>query len=299
MAQVSVLGTGAMGSRLAAVLLERGHQVTVWNRSDSERVAALEAAGARRAASPAGAAAAAPLVLMCVTDFPAADEVLAAPGALDALAGRAFVQFTNGTEAQVRAQLARLTGAGARMLSGAIAGYPRHIGRPDSLILYAGDGSAFEEHKAVLADLAGAGRYTGEDPGPMNAVYVASFGFYYAALGGFLEAAALARARGVPPREFAAALPAMAALLLDHVDDAARRIEEGDYAGDQATVDIHLTGSARRLETFAGLGLQARMTAAFVEYCSQAASAGDGGQDIAAVFKRIVAAAEAETDTVA
>jgi 3-hydroxyisobutyrate dehydrogenase-like beta-hydroxyacid dehydrogenase len=289
MAEVSVLGMGAMGSRLANVLLECGHEVTVWNRSASERAAAVEAAGARRAASPAQAAAAAPLVLMCVTDYPAAGEVLAAPGVLDALAGRVFVQFTNGTEDQVRAQLHLLTGAGVRMLSGAIAAYPRHIGRPDTLILYAGDASAYEEHEAVLADLAGGGRFTGEDPGPMNAVYVASFAFYYAALGGFFEAAALARARGVPPREFAAALPALAALLLDHVEDAARRIEEEDYAGDQATVDIHLAGSSRRLTTFAALGLQARMTAAFAEYCREAAAAGDGGEDIAAVFKRLAA----------
>ena len=103
MAQVSVLGLGAMGSRLATVLLERGHEVTVWNRCDSERAAAVVAAGAARAASPAEAAAAAPLVLMCVTDYPAADEVLGAPGVLDALAGRTFVQFTNGTEAAGRA----------------------------------------------------------------------------------------------------------------------------------------------------------------------------------------------------
>jgi 3-hydroxyisobutyrate dehydrogenase-like beta-hydroxyacid dehydrogenase len=289
MAQVSVLGLGAMGGRLAEVLLERGHEVTVWNRSDSERAAALEAAGARRAASPAAAAAAAPLVLMCVTDYPAADEVLAAPGVLAALAGRDFVQFTNGTEAQVRAQLGWVQDAGARMLSGAIAAYPRHIGRPETLILYAGDAEAFAAHAATLADLAGGQRYTGEDPGPMNAVYVSAFAFYYAALGGFLEAAALAQARGVPPREFAAALPGITALLLDHVEDAARRIEEDDYAGDQATVDIHVAGSARRLGTFAERGVQAGMTAAFLEYCRQAAEAGDGGEDIAAVFKHLAA----------
>lgn len=289
MAHVSVLGMGAMGSRLATVLLGRGHKVTVWNRSASERAAAVEAAGARRAASPAEAAGAAPLVLMCVTDYPAANEILDAPGVLDALAGRVFVQMTNGTEAQVRAQLESVTGAGARMLSGAIAGYPRHIGRPETLILYAGDASAYAEYEAVLADLAGAGRYTGEDPGPVNALYVASFAFYYAALGGFFEAAALARARGVPPREFAAALPGMAALLLDHVEDAARRIEADDYAGDQASVDIHLAGASRRLATFAGLGLQAGMTAAFAEYCRQAAAAGDGGEDVAAVFKHLAA----------
>ena len=43
MAQVSVLGLGAMGSTLARVLAERGHDVTVWNRSElpTARAAAL------------------------------------------------------------------------------------------------------------------------------------------------------------------------------------------------------------------------------------------------------------------
>jgi 3-hydroxyisobutyrate dehydrogenase-like beta-hydroxyacid dehydrogenase len=89
-ARVSVLGLGAMGSRLATVLLERGHEVTVWNRSASARESAVVEGGAARAGTPAAAVAAAPLVLMCVTDYPAADEVLAAPGVLGALPGRAF-----------------------------------------------------------------------------------------------------------------------------------------------------------------------------------------------------------------
>ena len=291
MAQVSVLGLGAMGSTLARVLLERGHEVTVWNRSDSERAAAVVAAGAARAGTPAEAAAAAPLVLMCVTDYPAADEVLAAPGVLDALAGRTFVQLSNGSEAQVRAQQARVTAAGARVLAGGILGYPRHIGRPETVIMYAGDAGAFEEHAATLADLAGAQRYYGEDPGPPNVVYVAAFGFYFAALAGFLEAAALAESRGVPPVEFAAAMPGMAALLLDHIDDAARRIEEDDFAGDQATVDVHLVGSTRRQRTLEDAGLGSLMTGAFVEYCREAVEAGEGGEDIAALFKRMRAEA--------
>ena len=82
-------------------------------------------------------------------------------------------------------------------------------------------------------------------------------------------------------------MPGMAALLLDHIDDAARRIEAGDYAGDQATVDVHLVGSSRRRRTLADAGLQSLMTGAFVEYCRQAAEAGEGGEDIAALFKRI------------
>ena len=292
MAQVSVLGLGAMGSTLARVLLERGHEVTVWNRSDSERARAVAAAGAGRAASPAEAAQASPLVIMCVTDYPAADEVLEAPGTLSALAGRDFVQLTNGNEDQVRDQLERVRAAGGRMLAGGILGYPRHIGRPETVIMYAGDAAPFEAHAATLADLAGAQRYYGEDPGPPNAVYVAAFGFYFAALAGFLEAAALAETRGVPPGEFAAAMPGMSALLLDHIDDAARRIGEDDFAGDQATVDVHLVGSARRRRTLDDAGLGSLMTGAFVEYCRLAAEAGEGGEDIAALFKRMRGAPE-------
>jgi 3-hydroxyisobutyrate dehydrogenase len=286
-AQVSVLGSGAMGSTLARVLLERGHDVTAWNRSDSERARAVTAAGAAQAGSPAEAAGAAPLVLMCVTDYPAAEEVLAAPGVLATLAGRDFVQLTNGNEDQVRGQMGRVQAAGGRMLAGGILGYPRHIGRPETVIMYAGDAAVFERHEATLAGLAGSQRYYGEDPGPPNALYVAAFGFYFAALAGFLEAAALAGSRGVPPGEFAAAMPGMGALLLDHIDDAARRIGEDDFAGDQATVEVHLVGSARRRRTLEDAGLTSLMTGAFVEYCRLAVEAGEGGEDIAALFKRM------------
>jgi 3-hydroxyisobutyrate dehydrogenase-like beta-hydroxyacid dehydrogenase len=286
---VTVIGLGAMGSALARALHERGHDVTVWNRSGlaAARDGALRRAAVREAATPAEAIAACPLTIMCVTDYPAADEVLAAPGALAALAGRTLVQLSNGSEDQVRAQMARVQVTGGRMLTGGIVGYPRHIGGLDTVILYAGAASAYEEHWGTLAALAGGQRYLGEDPAVQNATYVSSFGFYYAALAGFLEAAALAASRGVPPAEFAAVMPGMSALLLDHIADAAGRIEAGDFAGDQATVDVHLVGSSRRLHTFADRGVKSLMTAAFVEYCRQARDAGDGSEDIAAIYKRM------------
>jgi hypothetical protein len=121
-----------------------------------------------------------------------------------------------------------------------------------------------------------------------NATYVAAFGFYYAALAGFLEGAAFARTRGLTPGDFAATMPAMTTLLLDHVADAARRIEEGDYAGDQATVDVHMVGSQRRQKTMSERGLQSLLTAGFLRYCQRAHDANEGGEDIAAIFKRVV-----------
>ncbi|MCX6363969.1 MAG: NAD(P)-binding domain-containing protein [Actinobacteria bacterium] len=290
MAPVSVIGLGAMGSTLARVLAERGHAVTVWNRSALSAVRAemLKRAGVRRAATPAQAIAASPLTVMCVLDYPAAEAVLDAPGATESLAGRTLVQLTNGGEDQVRGQMARVRAAGGRPLAGGIVGYPRHIGKADTVILYAGSAAAFDEHRATLADLAGGQRFLGEDPAVQNATYVSAFGFYYAALAGFLESAALAASRGVAAADFAAVMPGMTALLLDHIADAVRRIEAGDFAGDQATVDVHLVGSSRRQRTLADAGVQSLMTDAFVAYCRQAHEAGEGGEDIAALYKRIV-----------
>ena len=51
MSKISILGLGAMGSRMASNLLKAGHSVTVWNRT-SGASDALAAAGATKAATP-------------------------------------------------------------------------------------------------------------------------------------------------------------------------------------------------------------------------------------------------------
>ena len=48
--QIGVAGLGAMGSAIAARLMEAGHQVTVWNRT-AAKMAPLADAGAKVAAS--------------------------------------------------------------------------------------------------------------------------------------------------------------------------------------------------------------------------------------------------------
>jgi 3-hydroxyisobutyrate dehydrogenase-like beta-hydroxyacid dehydrogenase len=303
-AQVAMIGLGAMGSALARVLAGRGHDVTVWNRSglhegrgvglrDGDAGVPPEGAGGvavRVASTAAEAAAAAPLVLMCVVDYPAADEVLGAPGVLEALAGRTLAQLTNGGEDQVRAQMARVRAAGARMLTGGIMAYPRHIGRPETVILYSGDAPAFEDHRETLAALAGGQRFVGEDPAVQNAVYDSAFSTYFAGLMGFLENAALVASRGVQVAELAAVMPGMTALLADHLADAARRVESGAWAGDQSTVDVHIVGALRRRDMLAERGLQGLMAEGYASYCLQAHDAGDGGEDIAAIYKRIAGA---------
>jgi 3-hydroxyisobutyrate dehydrogenase len=79
--KVGVAGLGAMGSALAARLMEVGHDVSVWNRSP-EKTKPLEAAGAKVAASPAALAGACEAVITILTDGKAIDDVYNGPNGL-------------------------------------------------------------------------------------------------------------------------------------------------------------------------------------------------------------------------
>lgn len=85
MSRVSVLGLGAMGSRMARAVMCGGHEVTVWNRAPAG-CEALRLAGARIAASPRDAAREADFVISMVRGDEASRAVWLADGS-GALAG--------------------------------------------------------------------------------------------------------------------------------------------------------------------------------------------------------------------
>ena len=72
---IGFIGLGAMGSGIAANLVKAGHEVTVWNRSPG-KAAALVAAGATEAATPAEAASDASVVFSMLSDDAAVLSVL-------------------------------------------------------------------------------------------------------------------------------------------------------------------------------------------------------------------------------
>ena len=79
--KVGVAGLGAMGSALAARLMEVGHEVFVWNRS-ADKAKPLADAGAKVVESPAALAGACEAVLTILTDGKAIDDVYNGPNGL-------------------------------------------------------------------------------------------------------------------------------------------------------------------------------------------------------------------------
>ena len=79
--KVGVAGLGAMGSALAARLMEVGNEVFVWNRS-AEKAKPLQDAGAKVATSPAALVASCEAVLTILTDGAAIEQVYNGPNGL-------------------------------------------------------------------------------------------------------------------------------------------------------------------------------------------------------------------------
>ena len=146
------MGMGNMGRAFATRALEKGHQVTVWNRTP-DRAAAVVAAGARQADSPGEAAVGADAVLVVLADDSAVlDVCLGAEGVLASLEPSAV--FANvSTVAPSTAR--RLAGAGPeeRVLDSPVMGSPAMIVAGHGHFLIGGSLAAIASVEPLWTDL--------------------------------------------------------------------------------------------------------------------------------------------------
>lgn len=196
---ITVLGLGAMGSAIARTFLDRGHPVTVWNRT-AAKAAPLAEAGAATAATADEAVAASPLVVVCLLDHEAVEEVLADVGG--AAAGKVLVNLTSGSPAQAREAERWAHGHGAEYIDGGIMADPPDLGTPHAHFSFSGSRKAFDAHEATLREL-GTGTYYGADAGLASVEFMAQVATAYELLIGFLHTLRLVKAEGADPAEFA------------------------------------------------------------------------------------------------
>ena len=107
--KLGFIGLGEMGLPMTLRLLSAGYRVAVWNRNPARLGPAL-VQGAHAAASPAGVAREADVVMLCVTDQRAASEVLfGADGVADGgSAGKLVVDFSSIAPSVAREHAGRL-----------------------------------------------------------------------------------------------------------------------------------------------------------------------------------------------
>jgi 3-hydroxyisobutyrate dehydrogenase-like beta-hydroxyacid dehydrogenase len=234
---VTVIGLGEMGSALAGAFLEGGHPTTVWNRTP-EKATALVAKGARRAASVREAVAASALVVVNVKGNTAAREILESAG--DALAGRAVVNLTDGTSAEVRAVAQWAADRGAEYLHGQIMTIAPGVGHPEAVVFYGGASTVYDRYRTALRLVGGRGSLVADDPGVPGLYGMAVHGTMWGTLNGFLHAAALLSSEGIEVKRFLDHAGASVSALLSFLPSIADGVDRGEHATEYGALKHHL-----------------------------------------------------------
>lgn len=157
--EITLVGSGLLGTAIGERLLARGYRLHVWNRRQ-ERAQALVAAGAQLASSPAEAVAAGELVITVLSDGPITAEVLLNQAGT-ALPGRLVLQVATIAPAESRDLAIALQQRGARYLETPVLG-----SRPEALagclqVMVGGELADLERARPVLMALGGEPRHLG------------------------------------------------------------------------------------------------------------------------------------------
>lgn len=162
MTKIAYFGLGIMGRGMVGNLLKAGHDVTVWNRT-AERCAPLVAQGAKQAATPAAAAAGADVIMYCLSDDRAVDDLLWGNGQLlDGVhAGQIAVDMTTVHPDTSRKEYAAYTQKGVEFLDAPVFGSKNEAANAGLWIVVGGKREIYDQMQPILALLSETTHYMG------------------------------------------------------------------------------------------------------------------------------------------
>ncbi len=154
MATLGFVGLGVMGSRIVKRLLDAGHTVTGYNRTQSKAQWLLDL-GMRWGGTPRAVAGAADITFTMVTDTSALHAVTDGPeGIVAGLGpGRLYIDMSTISPSASRALAAQVAERGAQMLDAPVSGSVSTLEQGKLSIMVGGDRGAFERARPVLLDI--------------------------------------------------------------------------------------------------------------------------------------------------
>lgn len=160
--KIAYLGLGIMGRGMVSNLLKAGYPVTVWNRT-AERCSSLVEQGAKQAGTPALAAAEADVIMYCLSDDSAVEDLVF--GAGDLLSGveegQIVVDMTSVHPDTSRLEAAAYAEKGVQFLDAPVFGSKNEAAGGGLWIVVGGKKELFEEVKPILEVLSETTHYMG------------------------------------------------------------------------------------------------------------------------------------------
>ena len=271
---VTVIGLGLMGQALARAFLKAGHPTTVWNRTAS-KADPLVAEGALLAPTVDDALTAAPLTIVCVTDYEAVRELLG--GSDREPAGTTLINLTSGDSAQAREVARWAEQRGVPYLDGAIMAVPPAVGTSEAVILHSGPQSDFEAHEQTLGAL-GTVTYLGADHGLASLYDVAGLAMMWSVLNAWLHGTAMLRTAGVDAATYAPFAQQIATGVAGWLPGYAQQVDSGSFPAEVSALETDVRAMAHLVEESEAVGVNAELPKLFKALADRSVAAGHGSE---------------------
>lgn len=287
--RIGFAGMGLMGSRMARNLLEKGFPLMVWNRTVS-RCEPLWSAGAGVAHSPRELAEGSDVVVACLSDPAAVEQVVFAEDGVLAGArpGFRYVETSTISPALARRVAAALRAKGADALEAPMTGSRDGADKGTLLFMTGGSPEVRDELTPVLMGMGRHAVYCGET-GQASVMKLIGNTMISFMLEGLSEGLVLGKKAGLPPETILETFMAsgFASPYFSFKGGAmARRDWDTHFS-----IDLLVKDQTLMLSEASGLGVPMPGLAAIREVCQAARAQGFGAEDIAAVVKAVERAA--------
>jgi 3-hydroxyisobutyrate dehydrogenase-like beta-hydroxyacid dehydrogenase len=281
MATVAFLGTGLLGSAMVEGMLRRGDAVTVWNRTEAKS-RALEAAGAKVAATPGDAVAGAERVHMTLPDDAVVDQMLAAVVPRlrqDALVADHSTTSPRGTSARVT----KLRDAGVKFVHAPVFMSPQMAKDAVGMMLVSGPQPVFDAVRGALAKMTGDVWYLGER-GDLAAAYkIFGNSMLFVIAAGVSDVFSMARGLGIAPVDALAVFSKFQPGGL--IKSRGEKMARGDFS---ASFELTMARKDVRLMIEAADAQPMVVLPAIAEAMDRAIANGHGQDDLGAIAAEVV-----------
>jgi 3-hydroxyisobutyrate dehydrogenase-like beta-hydroxyacid dehydrogenase len=281
---VTIIGTGRMGSALATALFHKGFATTVWNRTGA-KTKDLLALGLRVAQSVEESVRDADIVVVSVSDYSSTRQLLQRPDVEEALRGKLVVQLSSGTPKEAREMDSWARRCGILYLDGAILGNPDWIGTPACTIFYSGPAEVFDRAKPVLLVFGDKTLFVGLEIGHASAFDVAVLTFGVSAMWGFLQGQVVWESENLPAGWFLETIKGMMPAMESVFTDMSRRVLPKNYKGDQASLEASSVVTKQLVSWCQDRGSDHTIPDAYAGLMERAIQAGKGQDDFACLFE--------------
>lgn len=284
--KVTVMGTGRMGSALAAALFHKGFATTVWNRT-AAKTESLARLGLRVASSVLDAVLQADIVIVNINNYNTTLPLLRQPEVESALRGKTLVQLTTGTPDEAREMESWARSHGIEYLDGAIMSPPIDMGKPQGTVVYSGSEELFNRVKPVLLAFGESAMFVGGEVGHASGLDMAALAFATGALLGFLQGYTVYEAENMPAEGFIPFIKSVMPVLETMLSSFVGRIRAKDYDNTQASLNAWAPCPREMIKWCRDHGVDHSFVDPQLSLMEKAINAGKGEADFAYLYEML------------